>query len=96
MWHAAVLDVQVAGADARQSDLRYGILRVENPRLRFLQKGKMALVYVCVSFHYLMVTIFTPAGPGVQKQLRAYTSSISFLIASLRIPSPMPCTKKEY
>ena len=49
--HASVLDVQVAGADARQSDLHYGILRVENPRLRFLQKGKMTLVYVCVCFH---------------------------------------------
>ena len=46
-----VLDMQVAGADARQSDLHYGILRVENPRLRFLQKGKMTLVYVCVCFH---------------------------------------------
>ena len=35
-WHAAVLDVQVAGADARQGDLHNGILRVENPRLRLL------------------------------------------------------------
>ena len=35
-WHTAVLDVQVAGADAGQSDLHYGILRVENPRFRFL------------------------------------------------------------
>ena len=49
---------------------------------------EMTLVYVCVCLHYLMVTIVTPAGPGVQKQLRAYTSSISFLIASRRIPSP--------
>ena len=57
-WHAAVLDVQVAGADARQSHLDYGILRVKNPRLRFLQKGEMTLVYVCVSFHLLLVGIF--------------------------------------
>ena len=35
--YTAILDIQVAGADAGQSDLHYGILRVENPRLRFLQ-----------------------------------------------------------
>ena len=54
----------------------------------------MTLVYVCVCFHYLMVTIVTPTGPGVQKQFRAYTSSISFLIASRRIPSPTPWMKE--
>ena len=34
--YTAILDIQVAGADAGQSDLHYGVLRVENFRLRLI------------------------------------------------------------
>ena len=49
--HAAVLDMQITCADARQSDLHNGIFRFQYLRLRLLHQGEAALVYVCVCFH---------------------------------------------
>ena len=52
-WHrsgyATMSDMQVAGADARQSDLDYGVCGVLQFRYRFLCQFELPFFYVCVS-----------------------------------------------
>ena len=44
--HAAVLDVEVAGADAGEGDAHDGVAGILEDRLRFFQEGKLALFNV--------------------------------------------------
>ena len=49
--YASVLDVQVARADAAQCDPHDGIGRLQEHWTRFVNKGKVSLLYVCICFH---------------------------------------------
>ena len=49
--YAAVLDVQVARADAAQCDPHDGVGRLQERWTRFLNQGKVPLLYICICFH---------------------------------------------
>ena len=50
-WHAAVLDVEVARADASERDAHNGVGRFLKLWLRFVDKGEIAFLNICVCFH---------------------------------------------
>ena len=53
--NAAMLDVQIAGADAGQRHLHNGVPLVQQYWLRLFQQCKFSLFNVCVSLHFLIL-----------------------------------------
>lgn len=49
--HTAVLDVEVAGADAPEGHTHDGILRVDKRGLRFVDQRKLPFFDICICFH---------------------------------------------
>ena len=58
MWHAAVLDMQVAGANTAERNAHNGITRTLQFGLRLVDQLKLAVGYVGVSEHIIHLPNF--------------------------------------
>ena len=59
-WYAAVLDMQVTGADAAESHPDQRILRSLKGGLRLVNQFEAVMLYVCVCFHLITDFLLMP------------------------------------
>ena len=78
-WHAAVLDVEVACADAAQCDADDGVSRFLQHGLRLVGHGKLAFLNVCICFHSCMLITLQKYAYFLNRQTKPNDILCSFL-----------------